>query len=162
MSADDRAYATGVRAYEAGHVQWALGIWRPLAEAGHGPALFRLARCHETGQGVAPDAGAARRFYRAAAGTGNGAAQLSLGRLLARHATDREARAAALKWLILAERQGAPGAAPVRATVAATLPAAEVQLAILRAERCELSGYSLCADQPAGGAVLRYASTRMP
>lgn len=76
-------FEEGLLAYERGDYQSALGIWRPLAEKGDAAAQFNIGLLHDTGQGIAEDAGAAAHWYRLAADQSYAKAQLNLGDLYA-------------------------------------------------------------------------------
>ncbi|MBK1638289.1 hypothetical protein CKO24_04390 [Rhodothalassium salexigens DSM 2132] len=150
-SVDDRLFATGKRAYATGNYRSAAAAWRPLAAGGDPRAQYRLGRLHERGEGVAPDGETARALYTAAALSGFGPAQLALGRMLAHTGAPLDDLAEALTWLILAEERDVVGAAALRQALAPTLSSTDVRLAELRAERCRLSQYRVCAVTPTDG-----------
>ena len=61
------AFGRAGEAYGSGDFTAAIGIWKRLAEAGFGPALFNLGVMHEHGRGVRTDYTAAADWYRRAA-----------------------------------------------------------------------------------------------
>jgi len=61
------AFGRAGDAYGGGDFTTAIGIWKRLAEAGFGPALFNLGVMHEHGRGVRTDYAAAAGWYRRAA-----------------------------------------------------------------------------------------------
>jgi len=61
------AFGRAGEAYGSGDFTTAIGIWKLLAEAGFGPALFNLGVMHEHGRGVRSDYAAAAEWYRHAA-----------------------------------------------------------------------------------------------
>ncbi|MEX2199968.1 MAG: tetratricopeptide repeat protein [Dongiaceae bacterium] len=73
--------ADALVAYEQGDYETAIGLLRPLAEAGDGEAQSWLGFMYENGSGVAADPAAAAEWYRLAADQGDAASQYRLGQM---------------------------------------------------------------------------------
>lgn len=89
-----------------GSAEEALKLLSPLAEQGYAPAAQMLGAAYERGQGVAPNAEAANRWYLIAADAGEVDALYNLGALHDHH-IDGSARDAqeALRWFLRAADQ---------------------------------------------------------
>lgn len=74
-------YAFGLRWYERGSYDRALGYWKPLAEAGDCDAQAQLGRLYFEGKGVPRDYEQAIAWWRKAANQGQQKAQIALGDL---------------------------------------------------------------------------------
>jgi TPR repeat protein len=72
-------FERGVEAYEAGHFEEAVRLFRLAAARGHARAQFNLAVCFENGKGVEQDFEQAVEFYRFSAAQGHAEAQCNLG-----------------------------------------------------------------------------------
>jgi len=64
--ANDDVYANAMRAYHNGDYQSAYRLLRPLADAGHVDAQFRIGMMYENAQGVARDPAKAEYWYNQA------------------------------------------------------------------------------------------------
>lgn len=102
----------GIEAWQRAEYATAVGIWRPLAEAGDADAQFNLGQAYRLGRGVPLDLGAAQMWFQRAANSGHVDAQTTLGLLLFENGD----RAAGLKWLRRAAEQGEPRAQLVYGT----------------------------------------------
>ena len=135
LADDERRFAEGLEAYDAGDFATTVGAWLPLAEAGCVEAQVSLADLYLNGFGIPADSSAAARWYRSAAETGDPVAQLNLGDLHARGRGVRRDFREAYFWLDLAARQGNRWAASRRDEIAAFLSAAERTEARERAQQ---------------------------
>ena len=122
---DERQFAEGLEAYDAGDFETAIAAWRPLAEAGYLEAQVSLAEFYLNGLGVAADPAAAVAWYRRAAEAGDPVAQLNLGDLYARGFGVARDPVEALVWFDLAARQGRRWAAARRDEIALQLDPAQ-------------------------------------
>ncbi len=132
---EERRFAEGLAAYDAGDFETAVEAWRPLAEAGNPEAQVSLAEIYLNGLGVAADPALGAALYRRAAEAGDPVAQLNLGDLYARGFGVARDPVEALVWLELAARQGKRWAAVRRDEIASHLDAgqrAEAQARIAR------------------------------
>ncbi|MEO7814594.1 MAG: SPOR domain-containing protein [Sphingomicrobium sp.] len=103
---------SGIEAWQQGNPAKAVAIWRGLADKGDNDAAFNLGQAYRLGRGVAPDSGAAKKWFERAARAGHLDAQVSLGLLL----FDSGDRATALGWLKRAAERGEPRALLVTGT----------------------------------------------
>ena len=117
----ESAYNDGLKAYLTDDFETALACWVPLAEAGHGPAAYRLGYMHETGQGVSADIAQAALWYGRAALTGEGEALAALGSLYLHGTGVPQDYSRAYLLLNLAAARGARFAAGLRDRAAAFL-----------------------------------------
>ena len=98
--------ADGIAAYERGDYASALAAWLPLAKRGDAEAQYRVGRLYYYGTGVAPDAGEAARWYRAAAEQGHARSQSNLGALYEEGRGVAVDPAEAAAWYAKAAAQG--------------------------------------------------------
>lgn len=96
----------GVAAYQRKDWPTALRELKPLADAGHAGALFRLGTMTLHGNGVTKDEASALNLLRAAAEKGDAAAQTSLGTMYYQGIGTQRDMAQALTWLGRAADQG--------------------------------------------------------
>lgn len=132
---DERRFAEGLEAYDAGDYETVIEAWQPLAAAGHLDAQVSLADLYLNGLGVAADPAAAALWYRRAAEAGDPVAQLNLGDLYARGLGVLRDPVEAVVWFDLAARQGKAWAAARRDQIAARLSPAQRDKARARTER---------------------------
>lgn len=132
---EERRFAAGLEAYDAGDYETVLEAWQPLAAAGHLEAQVSLADLYLNGLGVTADPAAAALWYRRAAEAGDPVAQLNLGDLYARGLGVPRDRIEAVAWLALAARQGKAWAAERRDEIAAQLSPTQLREARLRSQR---------------------------
>jgi len=92
----------GISAWEAADYAKAVGIWRPLAEAGDADAQFNLGQAYRLGRGVTLNLAVAKTWFERAAGQGHVDAQTTLGLLLFQNGEQAEG----LKWLGKAAEKG--------------------------------------------------------
>src|SRR5687767_7077825 len=97
---------TGIEAWQRADYPAAVGIWRPLAEAGDADAAFNLGQAYRLGRGVPINLAAAQTWFERAARKGHLDAQTTLGLLL----FDSGSRVAGLRWLKSAAEKGEPRA----------------------------------------------------
>ncbi|MFQ5627469.1 MAG: tetratricopeptide repeat protein [bacterium] len=67
----ENAFSEGEQAYLSGDYDSAIEIFKPLAEQGHGAAMFYLGRMHEKGRGMKVDFAEAYAWYNVSADLGN-------------------------------------------------------------------------------------------
>jgi TPR repeat protein len=101
-----QSVASGIQAWQRADYPAAVGIWRPLAEAGDADAAFNLGQAYRLGRGVPINLGAAQTWFERAARKGHLDAQTTLGLLL----FDGGNRIAGLRWLKAAAEKGEPRA----------------------------------------------------
>jgi uncharacterized protein len=97
---------SGIEAWQRADYPAAIGIWRPLAEAGDADAAFNLGQAYRLGRGVPTNLAAAQIWFERAARKGHLDAQTTLGLLL----FDSGNRAGGLRWLKAAAEKGEPRA----------------------------------------------------
>ena len=85
----------GIDAWQRGDYVNAVGIWRPLAEAGDADASFNLGQAYRLGRGVLVDLGTAQTWLERAAQKDHPDAQTTLGLLLFQNGNQAEG----LRWL---------------------------------------------------------------
>src|SRR5215468_6409733 len=107
---DDAVMAKALAAYEAGHHQAALALWRPLAERGHARACNNLGWLYSYGRGVPPDPAEAMRWIRRAAEAGDPVGQTNYAFLHYEGNGVKQDFAAALAWYRRAAEAGEPAA----------------------------------------------------
>ena len=132
---DERRFAEGLEAYDAGDFETAVAAWRPMAEAGNLDAQVSLAEFYLNGLGVAADPAVAAAWYRRAAEAGDPVAQLNLGDFYARGLGVARDPVEAFVWFDLAARQGKSWAAARRDEMAPQLDSAQRAEAQARSER---------------------------
>jgi TPR repeat protein len=93
-------------AHEAKDYRRAMGLWLPLAEAGHAEAQYRVGRLYEEGEGIAKDEAVAATWYRKAAEQGHALGQALLGNWLWHHWRSDEEYAEAGRMFRLSAKQG--------------------------------------------------------
>lgn len=98
------------RAFAAGDVATARGIWERLAAEGDGQAMNNLGVLYDQGQGVEPDAGRALHWFARAAEAGNASGMSNYGRMLEQGRGMESNPAEAARWFDLAARKGQPEA----------------------------------------------------
>lgn len=98
------------RAFAAGDVATARGIWEKLAERGDGQAMNNLGVLYDQGQGVEPDTGRALHWFARSAEAGNASGMSNYGRMLEQGRGMEANPAEAARWFDLAARQGQPEA----------------------------------------------------
>lgn len=98
------------RAFAAGDVAAARGIWERLAAEGDGQAMNNLGVLYDRGQGVEPDAGRALHWFAKAAEAGNASGMSNYGRMLEQGRGMEANPAEAARWFDLAARKGQPEA----------------------------------------------------
>ncbi|HWV12366.1 MAG TPA: SPOR domain-containing protein [Sphingobium sp.] len=96
----------GVDAWQQGDYDKAVGLWRPLAQAGDADAQFNMGQASKLGRGVKPDMAAAIDWYRKAAAQGHVRAEDNLGLLMFQQGE----RASALPYLERSAARGEPRA----------------------------------------------------
>src|SRR5215213_4868941 len=96
----------GIDAWQRADYSAAVGIWRPLAQAGDADAQFNLGQAYRLGRGVPLNLGAAQTWLERAARKGHLDAQTTLGLLLFNGGN----RISGLRWLRTAAEQGEPRA----------------------------------------------------
>jgi len=104
--ASAQSVKSGIEAWQRADYAAAVGIWRPLAEAGDADAAFNLGQAYRLGRGVPVNLAAAQIWFERAARKGHVDAQTSLGLLL----FDTGNRVGGLRWLKAAAEQGEPRA----------------------------------------------------
>ncbi len=97
---------SGIEAWQRADYPAAVGIWRPLAEAGDADAAFNLGQAYRLGRGVPTNLAAAQTWFERAARKGHLDAQTTLGLLL----FDSGNRIGGLRWLKAAAEKGEPRA----------------------------------------------------
>lgn len=102
----------GIEAWQKADYAAAVGIWRPLAEAGDADAAFNLGQAYRLGRGVPLSLAAAQTWYERAARDGHLDSQTTLGLLLFNGGN----RVSGLRWLKTAAEQGEPRALLVYGT----------------------------------------------
>ncbi len=107
-----QSVTAGIEAWQRADYEAAVGIWRPLAEAGDSDAAFNLGQAYRLGRGVAINLAAAQTWFERAARNGHVDAQTTLGLLL----FDTGNRIGGLRWLRSAAEQGEPRALLVYGT----------------------------------------------
>ena len=105
-SVSAQSVKSGIEAWQRADYAAAVGIWRPLAEAGDADAAFNLGQAYKLGRGVPINLAAAQTWFERAARDGHVDAQTSLGLLL----FDTGNRIGGLRWLKAAAEQGEPRA----------------------------------------------------
>ncbi len=118
-----------IEAYDGGDLKTAITAWHRAAGLGNTKAMTFLANAYLTGEGTAPDATAAFRWYRRAAERGDMVGQLNLGDMLAEGTATERDPVSAYVWLGLAARQGNEWAAERQREVAANLSGADLSVA---------------------------------
>lgn len=98
------------RAFAAGDMATARGIWELLAEQGDGQAMNNLGVLYDQGQGVEPDVGRALHWFARAADAGNASGMSNYGRMLEQGRGMEANPAEAARWFDLAARKGQPEA----------------------------------------------------
>ena len=96
----------GIEAWQRADYPAAVGIWRPLAEAGDADAAFNLGQAYRLGRGVPINLAAAQTWFERAARKGHLDAQTTLGLLLFNGGN----RGSGLRWLKSAAEKGEPRA----------------------------------------------------
>jgi cell division septation protein DedD len=96
----------GVEAWQRTDYPAAVGIWRPLAEAGNADAAFNMGQAYRLGRGVPLNLAVAHSWFERAARKGHLDAQTTLGLLL----FDSGSRPDGLRWLKTAAERGEPRA----------------------------------------------------
>src|SRR5215207_301118 len=104
--ANAQSVRTGIEAWQRADYAAAVGIWRPLAEAGDADAAFNLGQAYRLGRGVPLNLPAAQTWFERAARDGHLDAQTTLGLLLFNNGN----RIGGLRWLKGAAEQGEPRA----------------------------------------------------
>ena len=97
---------SGIEAWQRADYATAVGIWRPLAEAGDADAAFNLGQAYRLGRGVPLNLAAAQTWFERGARNGHLDAQTTLGLLL----FDSGNRVSGLRWLKTAAERGEPRA----------------------------------------------------
>lgn len=113
----------GLDAYAAGNFAAARRDFQGLADDGSAVGETMLGTMYARGQGVRRDPGAAAAYWCRAANRGYAPAQLAFARALARGDGVAVDRAAAWRWLRLAEQRGDPRVAAAARREAAVLAA---------------------------------------
>lgn len=98
------------RAFAAGDVATARGIWERLAAEGDGQAMNNLGVLYDQGHGVEPDVGRALHWFARAAEAGNASGMSNYGRMLEQGRGMEANPAEAARWFDLAARKGQPEA----------------------------------------------------
>ncbi len=106
VPAHAQSVKAGIEAWQKADYAAAVGIWRPLAEAGDPDAAFNLGQAYRLGRGVTLDLAAAQTWFERAARKGHLDAQTTLGLLLFNTGN----RVGGLRWLKSAAEQGEPRA----------------------------------------------------
>lgn len=122
----DGSYNAGLKAFLAGDVATALAFWRPLAEAGHPRAIWRLGSMYATGQGLPHDPAAAVRWYERAAGLGCPEAMAAFGAMLIHGIGVPQDHRRAYLWLNLAVACGESESIGLRDRAAASLSSDQI------------------------------------
>jgi uncharacterized protein len=93
-------------AFKRGDNKTAIGLLRPLADAGNAEAQFHLGGMYDSGVGVSRDYGEAIKWYRRAAEKGQVQAQINLGfKYQSGQGVDKDA-VQAVRWFRRAAEQG--------------------------------------------------------
>ena len=146
----------------------AMGWYQREAESGNPRAQYLYGYMHETGEGVAEDAGRARSWYAKAAAQGERRAQYRLARLYQQGRGGAVDPAAAQRWFLAAAEAGHGGAQSMLGYFYASGVAAEpdsvraylwLRLAaragdVLAAENLDRLTATLSAEQKAAGEAL--------
>lgn len=141
LAAPARAdFDAGCEAFDRGDFAAAREEWRPLAEAGHAKAQFRLGCLYVFGQGVREDPEKAVALFRRAAEQGDADAQNNLGGMYAEGLGVERDLTRAYMWFELAAGAGHEMAKKNRAYVAAEMSPDDVARA--RAMAAERQGGS--------------------
>ena len=106
VPAHAQSVKAGIEAWQKADYAAAVGIWRPLAEAGDPDAAFNLGQAYRLGRGVSLDLAAAQTWFERAARDGHLDAQTTLGLLLFNTGN----RVGGLRWLKSAAEKGEPRA----------------------------------------------------
>ncbi len=104
--ASAQSVKAGIEAWQRADYSAAVGIWRPLAEAGDADAAFNLGQAYRLGRGVPVNLAAAQTWFERAARDGHLDAQTTLGLLLFNNGN----RVGGLRWLKSAAERGEPRA----------------------------------------------------
>jgi cell division septation protein DedD len=96
----------GIEAWQRADYAAAVGIWRPLADAGDADAAFNLGQAYRLGRGVPINLAAAQTWLEQAARKDHVDAQTTLGLLL----LDTGNRTGGMRWLKSAAERGEPRA----------------------------------------------------
>lgn len=105
----------GLRKYEAGDYDGAIGEWQPLADQGNPDALFNLGQLYRLGRGVAANVVRASEYYGRAADAGHAGARGALATIYYFDDGTRQKRGAAIA---LWRQAAAAGDAPSQYTLA--------------------------------------------
>ncbi|MEO7634248.1 MAG: SPOR domain-containing protein [Sphingomicrobium sp.] len=92
----------GIEAWQKADYPAAVGIWRPLAEAGDADAAFNLGQAYRLGRGIPISLSTAKSWFERAAAKGHIDAQTTLGLLLFQNNEQKDG----LRWLKAAAEQG--------------------------------------------------------
>lgn len=98
------------RAFAAGDVATARGIWEKLAAEGDGQAMNNLGVLYDQGNSVEQDVGRALHWFAKAADAGNASGMSNYGRMLDQGRGMESNPAEAARWFDLAARMGQPEA----------------------------------------------------
>ena len=139
----DGSYNAGLKAFLADDFATALAFWRPLAEAGHPRAIWRLGSMYATGQGLPHDPATAVRWYERAAELGCPEAMAAFGAMLIHGIGVPQDHERAYLWLNLAVACGETESRGLRDQAAASL--SSDQLAEIEHE-CRTRFRSLVSD----------------
>ncbi|OHC77182.1 MAG: hypothetical protein A3B62_05845 [Rhodospirillales bacterium RIFCSPLOWO2_01_FULL_65_14] len=102
----DLAFKLGLDALSTGDYKTAFEQWKPLAEAGDGPAQSQLGRFYAEGLGVEKNSGEALKWFKKATEQDEAVAQYGLGLLYEKGEGVNEDAAEAMKWFRRAAAQG--------------------------------------------------------
>jgi len=111
------ALASGIAAYESKQFSRAVGLLRPLAEAGEAQAQYRVAIMAQNGLGMQPNPLLAYRYMHAAAVAGLGLAQHGLGFMYLEGECTAPDPHRAAAWFRKAADQGLAGAQSILANL---------------------------------------------
>jgi TPR repeat protein len=121
----DKAFRSGLAAFNEGAYEGALAAWRPLAEGGDARAQSALGFMYFSGRGVARDSTRAAELFEQAAEQGEPTAQLLLSMMVFKSDGVPKNPPLAMMWAELAVASGQPEAFEWRATLMQSLTAAQ-------------------------------------
>jgi TPR repeat protein len=121
----DKAFRSGLAAFNEGAYAGALAAWGPLAEAGDARAQSALGFMYYSGRGASRDSARAAALFRRAAEQGEPTAQLFLSMMIFRSDGVPKNPPLAMMWAELALAGGQPGALEWQTSLMQALTAAQ-------------------------------------
>jgi TPR repeat protein len=119
----DKAFRSGLAAFNEGAYAGALAAWGPLADAGDARAQSALGFMYYSGRGAPRDSARAAALFRQAADQGEPTAQLFLSMMIFKSDGVPKNPPLAMMWAELALAGGQPGAFEWQATLMQALTA---------------------------------------